>query len=95
MNIAENRKRIKALREYAQAIANQLPPGYARGVSVRKGIVTLKACRAYGDGIWLHWDKNNVMTGYFQHPSLYGQSGDILDANDLAHALKVLTGSNR
>lgn len=95
MNIAENRKRIKALRQYAQAIADQLPPGYARGVHVRNGVVTLKACRVYGDGLWLRWDKNNVMTGTFSHPDLYGQPGDgwsILDANDLAWALKVLTG---
>ena len=96
MNIAENRKRIKALRQYAQSIADQLPPGYARGVRVRNGIVTLKACRTYGDGLWLQWDKNNVMTGHMSHPSLCGQPGDgwsILDANDLAYALKVLTST--
>lgn len=86
--IAENRKRIKTLRQYAQAIADQLPSSYAHAVRVHKGVVTLRAACG-NNGIVLRWSTKAQMTGTLYHS---GATQPVENSTQLMLALCALTG---
>lgn len=67
--------------EKANAVAAKLPSEYATSVRTRKGITTLKAAKALGEGVVLHWGIN----GRFVSGTANGTK-----VRNVAEALRIL-----